>query len=99
MSEILLQTIIEKLHALEAKIIKQDDTVKIETIPETFNQQLNALQTDIKVLLNSNGISERKLEKLLAAVEIKNERVHTVVEHKHHLHKGIWAAVGLFIFQ
>src|SRR3954471_3391652 len=101
MSEVLLQTIVEKLATLEM-FLRQVATDKNEINQGQCTEQLQTLHEEIKkmnehFLLNQNGMSELELR-----MEALNKRLQTPlknqIDHKHHLHKGIWIAiVSIFI--
>ena len=99
MSEILLQTIIEKLEALELALLKKNahdnESELKKTIGEQFAQlglnrerwssDFEQLNQNISDLMKK--ISERKFN--------SQQPSSNKVEHRHHLHKGIWISAAL----
>lgn len=101
MSEVLLQSIVEKLDAIEISILKDNNSVKEDTI-QTLLKEVKSFQLDMGKLLFHFEKSTGKTSELLKNITALNLRfdhpVATQIKHSHHLHKGIWIAVGLLIF-
>jgi hypothetical protein len=91
MSEILLQTIVEKLEAMEL-LLKQDKRNKDEEVSKMILDEINKVFT--------SSISIDKIDELKLSVDkcckILEHPATNQITYKHHLHKGIWIAVILF---
>lgn len=100
MSEVLLQMIAEKLDALGAALsqpVKDTDTA----IQETLLKEVKLFQNEIKKFeenLKANNANLARLTSSLDNYAFQSQQpLKNNVEHRYHLHKGIWIAVGLFI--
>lgn len=98
MNEKLLEVMIEKIDSFEM-LLKVMDTGKEEI--QKLRAEVDFIRKEIKNLPSQLQLDTGKLKELSASIDklikqleipVKNE-----VEHRHHLHKGIWIAVGLFI--
>lgn len=98
MSEKLLEAILEKMESFEM-LLKLTDNGKEEM--QQIRSELELLRNAINNLPAKLQLDPGKLNELTAGINklqlqlqipVKNQ-----VEHKHHLHKGIWIAVGLFV--
>jgi hypothetical protein len=101
MNEVLLQTIIEKLEALEIALLKQSDPAKdceslnvLATLMRSVQSELMKLNSEVRTNTDcvthlSNQINTLRLN--LAHPE-QNQ-----VKHIHHFHKHIWISLSLFI--
>lgn len=98
MSEQLLEAILEKMESIEL-FLKVTDNGKDEF--QRLRTEVNFIRKEIKnlpshILPDTGKLKELALnvEKLLAQLQtpVKNQ-----VEHRHHLHKGIWVVVGLLV--
>ncbi len=99
MSDLLLQTIIEKLESLELAWKVSGDTEKERL--ERLNKELGILRNDLKNLPAQILPSTAKTGELSAAVDNLYKQlqvpVQNRIEHKHELHKGILISVSLFL--
>ena len=99
MSDLLLQTIIEKLESLELAWKVSGDTEKERL--ERLNKELGILRNDLKNLPAQILPSTAKTGELSAAVDNLYKQlqvpVQNRIEHKHELHKGILITVSLFL--
>jgi hypothetical protein len=92
MNELLLQTMVEKLEDIEL-LIKHNNQNKTGVELKIISEELKNLPYQkicvekIKELIKNGNISTNKL----------NERVQNTIEHRHHLHKGIWIAIALLV--
>lgn len=98
MRNLLLQTMVEKLEGIEL-FLKVFDTGKEEF--QKFRMEVDFIRKEIKNLPSYINLDTGKLKELGLAIEklllqlqnpVKNQ-----LEHRHHLHKGIWIAIGLFV--
>lgn len=101
MNEILLQSIVEKLEAIEL-LLKAESGGKTE--PETDKQiteQLNVLSKEFKLMPIRFTEITAQIRSLAISIDHNTKQeaqpALTRVEHKHHLHKGIWLSVGLSV--
>ncbi len=101
MSELLLQTIIEKLEAMEL-LLKAESAGKSEVaLQQQITEQFSQLHKEIRLLPAQLLLSKEQVNELLRSInnctlQLK-QPVQNRVEHKHHLHKGIWIAIALFV--
>ena len=99
MSDLLLQTIIEKLESLELAWKVSEDTERERL--ERLNKELGILRNDLKNLPAQIIPSTVKTGELSAAVDSLYKQlqipVQNRIEHKHELHKGILISVSLFL--
>lgn len=99
MSEILLQTIIEKLEALEIAILKQrnpdNDPAAIKEIVEQI-KKMRAVHDDFSMDFNVINNLTTELKRLSDYNKLQ-QPVSTKIEHRHHLHKGIWISAVLLM--
>ena len=101
MSEVLLQTIVEKLEALEIALLKENNASKDEAIQQALLKEVKSLQSEFTKLPSQFKVNNEKMKDLLESTSALNYRldkpINEQIKHSHHLHKGIWVAVGLFI--
>ena len=101
MSEVVLQTIVEKLIAIEIALLKETNPVKEETI-QALLKEIKLFKSEMANLALGFEKSTEEIAKLLQDITALNFKlgypVTEQIKHSHHLHKGIWIAVGLFIF-
>lgn len=101
MSEILLQTIVEKLESLEIASLKQSDPGKDETLQKQIFQSFKSLQSEFQIIISQlNNNSEklnsfsREINALALKIDYDSPRK---VKHIHHFHKLVWITVSLFL--
>lgn len=103
MSDVLLQTIVEKLESLEIALLKDDNASKDkdERLQKTLLQEVKSVQSQIANLSSQFKTGPDKMEELLkglSALNVKLDKpLSNQIKHSHHLHKGIWVSIGLFI--
>lgn len=101
MSEILLQTIVEKLESLEIALLKESNSSKDETLQKQILQSLKSLRSEFQMFISQLNNNNEKLNGF--SKEINTLRLnlsnHTPshVKHIHHFHKLVWVTVILFI--
>lgn len=97
MSEQLLEAILEKIESFELLLKVTDNSKEIQQI----KAELSFIKQEIKNLPAQLQLDTGKLAELVTAINKLqmqlNIPVKNQIEHKHHLHKGIWIAVGLFV--
>ena len=98
MSEQLLEAILEKIESFEL-LLKVTDNGKEEI--QQVKTELSFIKQEIKNLPAQLQLDTGKLAALVTAINKLqmqlNIPVRNQIEHKHHLHKGIWIAMGLFV--
>ncbi len=101
MSEVLLQSIVEKLEAIEISLLKDNNPVKEDAI-QALLQEVKSFQSQLAKFPLQFEKSTEKIDELLKIITALNFRlanpVAEQIKHSHHFHKGIWVAIGLFIF-
>src|SRR5436309_1030455 len=101
MSELLLQTIVEKLEALEIALLRQDNSNEEKGAPGEITKWIQILQSEIKLIPFYFKLSNDKISELMKSINACNKRLEQPlqknIEHKHHLHKGIFISIGLFV--
>ena len=97
MSEQLLEAILEKIESFELLLKVTDTSKEIQQV----KAELSFIKQEIKNLPAQLQLDTGKLTALVTAINKLqlqlNIPVKNQIEHKHHLHKGIWIAVGLFV--
>jgi len=91
MSEILLQTIVEKLEVIEL-LLKQDKKNKDEEVSKMILDEIKRVSTSS---INSDKIDELKLSMDKCCKTVERASTNQII-YKHYLHKGIWIAIILF---
>jgi hypothetical protein len=99
MSDLLLQTIVEKLDAFEIALLKRDDNGIKNEVRQLIANETKPFQFEIKQCATN-------LENLNATLNVlvgKQDEISTIVGarrdhivHQHHLHKGLWISLALF---
>jgi len=101
MNQVLLETIVEKLEGLEISLLKENKTGNKETIQTDLLKEIKLFQSEIAKFpshLKQSNEKMNELSKNIDAVNFKLEKgVSEQINHKHHLHKGIWISIGLFL--
>lgn len=98
MGEILLQMIAEKLDALGAALSKPATTGADPAVPETLVKEVKSFQTEMKKFEENLKANNANLSKLTSSLDnhtFRSQLLRNNVEHRHHLHKGLWVAVLL----
>ena len=101
MNEVLLQTIIEKLEAMEIALLKQSDPTKDCESLNVLARLMKSLQSEIMKLsseyrTNTDCVTDLSNQiNTLRSNYINPEQ--NQVKHIHHFHKQIWVSVSLFI--
>jgi hypothetical protein len=100
MSEILMQTIIEKLESLEISFLKnspdRDNKVQQELLKEVRNYQSEIT----KIIPQVKSVNEKinDLTKNVTAINFGSVNKATgQIHHTHYFHRGLWIAIALFI--
>lgn len=102
MSELLMQTIVEKLEGIEL-FLKATDGNKPQPVDlAPVVNELKALKKELPVLLDCQAPDAKKLEGLTRSIDRLQQQIQMMpntsrVEHRHHFHKGIWIAIALLL--
>ncbi len=102
MNQVLLETIVEKLEGLEISLLKEKKAGnENETIQQDLLNEIKLFQSEITKLpthLKQSNEKMNELSKNIDALNFKLEKgINEHIYHKHHLHKGIWISIGLFL--
>ncbi|MDQ6755311.1 MAG: hypothetical protein M3004_00090 [Bacteroidota bacterium] len=101
MTEVLLQTIVEKLESIEIASLKENNADKDKEMQEAFLKEVKSVQSQINNLPSQFEESSEKMDELLKGIRDLNFKLdnplNEQIKHNHHLHKGIWISIGLFI--
>ncbi len=101
MNEILLQTIVEKLEALEIALLKESKASKDVEVPNELTIEINSLQSELEKFSSIFKSSHENASDLLK--EISGLRLNLVnpmqsrVKHVHHFHRQIWITISLIL--
>jgi hypothetical protein len=91
MDAVLLQAVVEKLEDIEL-LVRHNIQNKTE--------ELKKISEDLKNL-SSRTISTERINELIKSLDActnkLKEPVQNTIEHRHHLHKGIWIAITFFV--
>ena len=101
MNEVLLQTIIEKLEAMEIALLKQSDPTKDCESLNVLARLMKSLQSEIMKLssecrINTNCVTDLSNQINTLRTNYINSEPNQV-KHVHHFHKHIWISLSLFI--
>ena len=101
MNDVFLQTIVEKLEALEISMLKQDNESTNTPLHQNLLNEIKAckfglegLSTEVKNFSTKMEVQLLRLD-AFSGMSDKGRQNQTI--HRHHLHKGLWVSVGLFI--
>jgi len=101
MNDIFLQSIVEKLEALEIALLKRDDNSARSEAQQPILNQLKSCQSGIEScsrdLRNLNARIEALSLKVTTLPKSLDEKRQNHTIHHHHIHKGLWISIGLFL--
>ena len=101
MNQVLLETIVEKLEGLEISFLKENKAAIDEAMQKDLLKEIKIFQSEIAKLpahLKVNNENINWLSKNINSLNFKFENgVNEHIYHKHHLHKGVWISIGLFL--
>ena len=101
MNEVLLQTIIEKLEALEIALLKQSQPAKDAETSNALATLMRSLQSEIMKLSSECRITTDSVTDLSNQINtLRSNYINpeeNQVKHIHHFHKNIWISVSLFV--
>ena len=101
MSEILLESIVEKLEGIEVflKAINTGSPQPVDLTP--ILSAISALKKDLVDLPDKFSLHTKKLAELevniVSLLQQLKVPLNNTIEHKHHIHKGIRLSAGLFL--
>jgi hypothetical protein len=101
MNDVFLQSIVEKLEALEIALLKGDNSATISEAQQPIIIQLKSCQSGIESFSRDLRNLNAKIEALSLKVSTlpkgpdEKRQDHTI--HHHHIHKGLWISIGLFL--
>ena len=91
MTELLLQTIVEKLEAMEL-LLHHDNASKGDDVLKKVAEEITKIYP--------TGLSIDKINELKVSVDACYKKlecpIQNRIDHKHHLHRGVWIAFFLF---
>jgi hypothetical protein len=100
MSEILLQTIIEKLESLEISLLKNTPN-KDSNVQQELLKEIRSCQFEITTIFPQIKTVNEKINELTKNVTAINfgsvNKATGQIHHTHFLHRGIWIPILLFI--
>ena len=102
MNQVLLETIVEKLEGLELTLLKENKAGnEDDTMQKDFLNEIKLFQSEITKLPTHLKVSNEKINELSRNITSLNFKLGLGVKeniyHKHHLHNGVWIAIGFFI--
>jgi hypothetical protein len=101
MNDVFLQSIVEKLEALEIAVLKRDNGTTISEAQQPIVNQLKSCQSGIencsRDLRNLNARLDALSLKVTSLPKSLDEKRQDHTIHHHHLHKGVWISIGLFL--
>jgi hypothetical protein len=97
MDELLLQTIVEKLEALEITLLKKSETQKEDAEQKNLIQQLKSFQSEFEGFKSQLAESNYKLNKLTQNLSALDNIKHNRVNHIHHFHNRVWLTVSIYL--
>ncbi len=101
MNQVLLETIVEKLEGLEISLLKENKTGNDEAMQKDLLKEIKTFQSEIARFSPQFKVSNEKIDNLSKNIEALNFKlekgVSEEINHRHHLHKGIWISIGLFL--
>ena len=101
MNEILLQTIVEKLEALEIALLKESNAGKDVEVTNELTIEINSLQCELEKFTSIFKSTSETISNLVK--EISGLRLNLVnpvqgrIKHIHHFHKQVWITISLII--
>jgi hypothetical protein len=101
MNDVFLQSIVEKLETLEIALLKRDNSATISEAHQPLINQLKSCQSGIEScstdLRNLNTRIEALSLKVTTLPKNLDEKRQDNTIHHHHIHKGLWVSIGLFV--
>jgi hypothetical protein len=101
MNDIFIQSIVEKLEALEIALLKRDDNSALSEVKQPILNHIKSCQSAIESCSRDLRTLNARIEALSLKVTTlpksldEKRQDHTI--HHHHIHKGLWISIGLFL--
>jgi hypothetical protein len=101
MNDVFLQSIVEKLEAFEIALLKRDNGATISEVQQPIVNQLKSCQSGIEScsrdLRNLNARIDALSVKVTTLPKSLDEKRQDSTIHHHHIDKGLWISIGLFL--
>jgi len=97
MNELLLQTIVEKLEALEIVLLKKSDTHKEHAAEKYLAQHIKSFQSEFEVFKSQLAENNDKINKLAQKITAQDNAKQNTVKHIHHFHDRVWVTVSIYL--
>jgi hypothetical protein len=97
MNELLLQTIVEKLEALEIVLFKKTETPKDDTAERQLLDQVKNLHSEFERFKAQMTENNYKLNKLTQNFSALDNSKQNRVKHIHHFHDRLWLTVSIYL--
>jgi hypothetical protein len=101
MSEVLLETIVEKLESLEIALLKESDARKENTTQQALLKEVNLLKSEFIIHTGQLRSGEEKMNGLIKSITTLNFKLSSPLEnnikHFHHFHKGLLVTLAFFV--
>ncbi|RNI38951.1 hypothetical protein EFY79_04640 [Hanamia caeni] len=97
MNELLLQTIIEKLEALEIALLKKNDTPKEDVEQKNLVHQIKSFQSEFEGFKSQLTDNNGNINKLAQNISARDDAKQNKVMHIHHFHNRVWLTVSMYL--
>ena len=101
MSEVLLETIIEKLESLEIALLKESHANKDNATHQALLKEVSLLKSEFINHADQLKANEEKMNGLMKSISALNFKLsipmETNIKHSHHFHKGLLVALAFFV--
>jgi len=97
MDELLLQTIVEKLEALEITLPKKSETQKEDAEQKNLIQYLKTFESVFEEFKAQLTESNDKLNKLTQNLSALDNTKQNRVNHIHHFHNRLWVTASIYL--
>ena len=101
MSEVLLQTIIEKLESFEIAFLKESNASKDNATQQALLKEVIALKSEFILYREQFRSGEEKMSEVIKSVSALKFKLdiplQNTIKHVHHFHKGLLVALAFFV--
>src|SRR5450432_692821 len=101
MSEVLLETIVEKPESLEIALLKESNASKDNATQQALLKEVILLKSEFIVHADQLKSNEEKMNGLMKSISALNFKLSSPLEnnilHFHHFHKGLLVALAFFV--
>lgn len=101
MSEVLLETIVEKPESLEIALLKESNASKDNATQQALLKKVILLKSEFIVHADQLKSNEEKMNGLMKSISALNFKLSSPLEnnilHFHHFHKGLLVALAFFV--